>query len=141
MEGIVLRFDCEGVDFAEAAQLIEGAPLGSREPERLERAFRNSARVCFAYEGPELVGTCRALTDGEYQAAVYDVCVRADRQGRGIGRAMLRALLDRLPPVTTILYASPGREPFYDGLGFRRMRTAMARFSNYEERRAAGYVD
>jgi ribosomal protein S18 acetylase RimI-like enzyme len=139
--GIELRFDCDGLDCREAAELIERAPLGSRDPEKLRVAFENSDLVCLAFDGKRLVATARALTDGAYQAAIYDVCVLPEYQGKGIGSRVVRALLDRLPPVTAILYASPGREPFYEGLGFRKMRTAMGRFADYEGRRTAGYVE
>ena len=41
-----------------------------------------------------LVGTARAITDGSKYAWVYDVCVRADRRGGGVGQALMRLVLD-----------------------------------------------
>lgn len=41
-----------------------------------------------------LVGTARALSDGAKYAWVYDVCVRPDWRGRGVGHALMRLLLE-----------------------------------------------
>jgi ribosomal protein S18 acetylase RimI-like enzyme len=41
-----------------------------------------------------LIGTARAIADGAKYAWVYDVCVRGDWRGRGLGKAMMRLLLD-----------------------------------------------
>ena len=40
-----------------------------------------------------------------------------------------------------ILYAVPGREPFYRKFGFRRMRTAMAIFEDQALAFERGYID
>jgi hypothetical protein len=40
-----------------------------------------------------------------------------------------------------ILYAVPGKEPFYRKLGFRRMTTAMAIFENQAQAFERGYLD
>jgi ribosomal protein S18 acetylase RimI-like enzyme/nitroimidazol reductase NimA-like FMN-containing flavoprotein (pyridoxamine 5'-phosphate oxidase superfamily) len=45
-------------------------------------------------EAGVLVGTARAITDGSKYAWVYDVCVRADRRGGGVGQALMRLVLD-----------------------------------------------
>ena len=58
-----------------------------------------------------------------------------------MGRAVVSALLSRMEGLTVILFASPGKEPFYERLGFRRMKTGMGRFARYEERREQGYVE
>jgi len=39
-----------------------------------------------------------------------------------------------------ILYAVPGREPFYKKFGFMRMRTAMAIFENQQQQLERGYL-
>jgi len=40
-----------------------------------------------------------------------------------------------------ILYANPGTESFYEKLGFRRMKTAMAIFSDQERAIRRGLVE
>ncbi len=39
-----------------------------------------------------------------------------------------------------ILYAVPGREPFYEKFGFHRMNTAMAISSDPQKAMADGYI-
>ena len=40
-----------------------------------------------------------------------------------------------------ILYANPGTEGFYEKLGFRRMRTAMAIFKDQERAVGRGLIE
>ncbi len=40
-----------------------------------------------------------------------------------------------------ILYAVPGKEPFYEAFGFRRMTTVMAIFENQERAHKRGYLE
>jgi ribosomal protein S18 acetylase RimI-like enzyme len=135
-----LRRSAESVDWAELAVVFERAPLGPREPGKLQRAFERSHRVCFAYEAERLVGAARLLSDGEYYAAVYDVVVLPEYQRRGIGAKMLAELMDGLAVGSTILVSVPGREPFYARQGFAPLKTAMARYREPERARDAGYI-
>ncbi|MDX9834754.1 MAG: GNAT family N-acetyltransferase [Desulfobulbus sp.] len=63
-------------------------------------------------------------------------------QGQGIGTRIIERILTSLPPAcTVILFASPGKEPFYKALGFRRMRTGMAQFNDPKTMAARGFTD
>lgn len=134
-------FDADGVDWQKVADLLKEAAMASFEAERHERAFRNSAVTVFFYDGERLVALGRALSDGAYQAALYDVAVCPDYQGRGLGRAVVEALLERLTAMNVLLYASPGKEAFYEKFAFRRMKTAMARFVDVGKAMERGFVD
>jgi len=137
---ITLLDDQSQIDWCAAAEVFRLAPLGTREPEKLRRAFRNSYASAFAFHGNRLVGLGRAVCDGEYQAAIYDIVVVGECQGRGIGSAIMRNLLSRLPVDNVILYAVPGKEGFYGKLGFRRMRTALAHLGPAMADPAIGYL-
>ncbi len=137
---IELRFDTKGVDWQEAVTLIERAPLGSREPLKLERTFNNSDLVCFAWDGEKLVGLGRVLSDGEVQSVIYDLCLLPEYQGRQLGRMMMTEMMDRLDTPTVVLWAVPGKENFYGKFGFKPMLTAMARFENPEKSATQGYI-
>lgn len=136
-----LHHTCEGVDWERAARVFELAPLGTREPRRLRRAFEATHTVCFAYLGDELVGLGRALSDGEYQAAVYDLCILPEHQGKGLGDAMLKDIMRRSGAEHVILYAKPGKEGFYRRRGFARMLTAMSRRDDPAAMREGGYIE
>jgi len=119
---------CGGIDWTGIPQALREAGMGYYEPERHRRAFENSFATAFVFDGSRLVGFGRVLSDGAYQAALYDVVVLPAWQGRGIGRAILEHLLQKVRDCNAILYANPGKEGFYGRLGFRRLTTGMGRF-------------
>ena len=64
------------------------------------------------------------------------------QQGQGVGKEIVARLV-RLSALhrKIILYAVPGKEPFYEVFGFRRMTTAMAIFENPVRAHQNGYLD
>jgi predicted N-acetyltransferase YhbS len=55
-------------------------------------------------------------------------------QGTGLGKQLVGDLVERSRGhKKIILYAVPGREPFYRKFGFLRMKTAMAIFENQQQ--------
>jgi len=131
-----------GVDWEELSQLYRIAPLGDKKPEDLKIVFRNSRFTCFVSEAGRLVGAGRVLSDGLDCAYLCDVAVLPSHQGRGIGKAILTDLIERCRGHRKIiLYAVPGKEPFYRKFGFRRMTTAMAIFESESRARELGVID
>jgi len=64
-------------------------------------------------------------------AYIGDVAVHPDHQGRGLGSGIMRRLVELASGhKKIILYASPGTEAFYEGLGFLPMNTAMGLWSD-----------
>lgn len=117
-----LSTDIESVSWKELACLFERAPLGKRrEPEMLEVAFRNSLLRVFAFDGTKLVGAGRALSDGVWRAAIYDVAVLPEYQGKGIGHKIVHHLIDAAKVDVIMLYAVPGKSKYYERFGFRKM--------------------
>jgi ribosomal protein S18 acetylase RimI-like enzyme len=134
--------DAAAVDWAELSELYRLAPLGEKPPENLAIVFSNSMFSCFVYSGGRLVGAGRALADGLDCSYIADVAVHPDHQGRGLGRAIVLELVQRSSRhKKIILYANPGKELFYDRLGFLRMRTAMAIFSDPAAAIASGVLE
>lgn len=79
------------------------------------------ASVCAVAEG-HVIGTGRILGDGMY-SYVQDLVVLTSWRGRGVGTALLDALLtwhDREQPGPIGLMAAPGTEAFYLRAGFVR---------------------
>lgn len=139
-----IRFsnDADGIRWDELAQLYERAPLGAkRAPEKLKLAFDNSLLKVFAFDGARLVGAGRALSDGVWRAAIYDVAVLPEYQGQGIGSEMVQSLVRSAGVDVVMLYAAPGKERFYEKFGFRKMKTAMAIMPDPEDRRARGFIE
>ena len=138
---IVWSDSLEDVDWNELAELYRVAPLGNKTPQGLRTAFGNSMFRCFAREDGRLVGVGRALADGVDCSYVCDVAVLPSHQGTGLGRQVIERLLELSHGhKKIILYAVPGKEPFYRRFGFRRMLTAMAIFENQAQAAERGYV-
>ena len=131
----------EKVDWEELSRLYLVAPLAKKDPSDLKVAFSNSMFMCFVYDSGKLIAVGRALADGRDCSCICDVAVHPNYQGRGIGKQVVSKLVD-LSKVhkKIILYANPGKEPFYRKLGFKRMTTAMAIFQDQDKALANGLI-
>jgi GNAT superfamily N-acetyltransferase len=137
---IRLKFDTNGVDWSEVIEVFRRAPLGERDPEKLQRACENSFVVCFAYDRDTVIGMGRAISDGEYYAGLYDIVVLPEYQGKGVGKTIVEAIHDRLPVNLITLFTVPGVQPFYMKCGYHNLLTGMIRSSKPELLRAEGYI-
>jgi ribosomal protein S18 acetylase RimI-like enzyme len=123
---VTYRFDTEGLCQTELEALFKAAELGGRVGAKIVRAFANSSLVCLAFDSTRLIGASRALTDWEYHATIYDVVVHPDYQRRGIGRRMMRELMQRLKVWRIMLVADDGVKSFYRRIGFGDYQDVMA---------------
>jgi spermidine synthase len=85
-----------------------------------------SGTYCFviAEQGGRIIGMGRAISDGISDAYIQDVTVRKELRGRGIGKAIIRRLVEKLKAdgLQWIgLISEPGYEGFYRELGFAVM--------------------
>lgn len=133
--------DADNIDWRELADVIEAAPLGKRDLVKLETAFRNSEMRCFAYHDGRLIGAGRGISDGALRAAIYDVVVLPEYQGKGIGTMIMKNLIGKANAEIIMLFANPGKEPFYGKFGFSKMKTAMAIMDDPESRRKQGLIE
>ena len=90
-----------------------------REVESVREALANSIAVGVREDG-ELVASARVVTDGVYYAKCYDVVVREERRGEGIGAELLDAVVSHpeLEDVFLSLTCREGLVPFYERCGF-----------------------
>jgi len=76
-----------------------------------------------------IIGVGRAMTDGVFNAAIYDAVVHRDFQRQGIAKKIMEFFLDKLSNVSCIhLISTTGNEEFYRKLGLKKLKTGMARF-------------
>lgn len=127
-------------EWQNVADILRSVGMGAHSPEKHKKAFEASYCSVFLYHQEELIGFGRALSDGQYQAAIYDCAVKEKYQKKGCGKIILQQLLERLVGLNIILYASPGKEGFYEKLGFRRMKTGMASFVRSEYMKENGFT-
>jgi ribosomal protein S18 acetylase RimI-like enzyme len=132
----------DGVDWDELSALYKVAPLGDKPAASLKIVFTNSRYRCFVRDDGRIVGVGRALADGVDTSYICDVAVLPAYQGTGLGKQIVGQLvaLSR-GHKKIVLYAVPGKQPFYRKFGFLRMKTAMAIFDNQALARERGYVE
>ena len=129
------------IDWNELSRLYEAAPLGHKDPEKLKIAFTNSMFRCFVHEHGALVGVGRALADGADCSYICDVAVLPSHQGTGLGKKIVERLVElSRGHKKIILYAVPGKEGFYENLGFKPMNTAMSIFEDEASALARGFI-
>jgi ribosomal protein S18 acetylase RimI-like enzyme len=87
------------------------------------------------------VGLGRIISDGVIHAAMYDIAVSPNMQGRGIGKMIVQHLISKVPHCNVILYAMPGREAFYTKEGFRLLKTGMGLFIHAERMLVKGFIE
>lgn len=93
----------------------------TRDPAMLRRAFAGSLAVLGAYDGGRLIGLVRAVGDGASVLLVQDLLVLPEWQRKGVGTALMRAMLERFNTVyQTFLMTDDTAEhdAFYRSLGF-----------------------
>lgn len=136
------RDSLEGLDWDELSRLYQAAPLGNKQPDGLKLVFSNSMFKCLVFDAGRLVGAGRAMADGLDCSYICDVAVHPSHQGIGLGRQIVSRLLElSRGHRKIILYAVAGKEPFYEKLGFRRMKTAMAIFENQPQAFERGLIE
>lgn len=93
-------------------------------PDVLRNGFANSMLLLAAYEGEQLLGIIRAVGDGHTIVFIQDILVFPEHQRKGIGSALLKAILDKYSHVRQIELATDNTRKtisIYKSMGFREM--------------------
>ena len=119
-----LSTDKARLDVARIHALLAGQAYWARG--RSLEAVRQSIEhsLCFGvYEGPELVGFARVVTDYTVIAWLLDVLVAEDHRGRGIGKALVEAALAHpgLQNVRRWMLGTRDAHELYRQYGFREL--------------------
>lgn len=94
----------------------------TQRPDMLRDAFAGSRDVLAAYDGTQLVGILRAVGDGASILYVQDILVQPRWQRRGVGSALMQALLARWPQIYQTMLCTddtPKTVSFYESLDLR----------------------
>ena len=119
---------CEYKQYIEQEILHLYASVGwtayTDHPEQLRKGFENSMLTLAAYKDDQLLGIIRTVGDGHTIVFVQDILVFPEHQRKGVGSALLQAILDRYSHVRQIELATdntPKTIAFYKSMGFREM--------------------
>ena len=79
-----------------------------------------------AWEDKQLVGFCRAVSDGVYRAYVEDVVVLGTHRGQGIGRQLMDRMMKELNGIEVVsLFCSAKLTEYYKNSGFTQTRQVV----------------
>ncbi|WHX98082.1 GNAT family N-acetyltransferase [Neobacillus sp. DY30] len=99
--------------------------------EMIKQVFEASNVFAFVTLNGRVVGFGRAMSDGVFNAAIYDVLVHPEFQKQGIAKRIMEYLLAKLSKVSCVhLISTTGNEDFYKKLGLKKTKTGMARYLN-----------
>ncbi len=93
-------------------------------PEVLRKGFDHSLLTLAAYDGEQILGIIRVVGDGYTIVFVQDLLVFPEHQRKGIGSALLKAVLDQYRHVRQIELAIDHTQKtiaFYKSMGFQEM--------------------
>lgn len=136
-----IKKDCSGVNWNTVQEILKNVGMGYYVADLHQKAFEASYATVFTYHAGQLIGFGRAISDGAYQAAIYDCAVLPEFQGKGIGKIIMHNILSQISHCNIILYASPGKEDFYETHCFRKMKTGMAHFIKSDSMRERGFTE
>ncbi len=114
---LAIKLDCKGVNWRTISETLKIVGMGYHEPDVHRKAFEASHTTIFVHHSDRLIGFGRAISDGVLQAAVCDCTVLPEFQRKGIGKMIFEKITEQISSCNIILYASPGKEGFYQKLG------------------------
>lgn len=98
----------------------------AEKPEKLMAALRNSETLVTARKEGTLVGLSNAISDGHLVVYFPHVLVHPDYQGEGIGKKMMKVLMERYDGFhQKSLVSDFDAVAFYQRLGFTRSGTMV----------------
>lgn len=103
----------------------------NKDEKTIKEIFTRSSHISIALYNNEVIGLARALSDGIYNAAIYDLVVKDNYQKLNIGRKILENILLEIGDLSCIhLISTTGNCEFYYKAGFRKLKTGMAIYQN-----------
>jgi predicted N-acetyltransferase YhbS len=116
------------IDLDEMIRLYVDSTLGERRPvderDRMARMLEEANLVITAWDDDLMVGISRSITDWVYCTYLSDLAVRADYQGQGIGKELVRLTREATPAASVILLAAPLAVDYYPKIGMTRHDSA-----------------
>jgi len=95
---------------------------------KIKEAFLNTYKVVTVWDGDKIIGAGRMLSDGVCYGWIHDFAVLPDYPKKGIGRNIMSELMHGNESLLIGLTSAFGAEEFYYKLGFKKHKTALAKY-------------
>ncbi|QIH77436.1 GNAT family N-acetyltransferase [Macrococcoides canis] len=127
MENISIYNCYEEQDITRMVEVYKSVGWMNHDYNKVSIILNNSTHIAIAKLDDNIIGFARALSDGVFNAAIYDVVVCPEYQKRGIAKLLLENLLAQFEDLSCIhLISTTGNEAFYKKIGFKKLTTGMA---------------
>jgi GNAT superfamily N-acetyltransferase len=124
-----INYDIEKLDPDEFVALLIDSTLGERRPvgdkERIIKMCKHANLILTARHDAKLVGVARCLTDFAYCTYLSDLAVAGSYQRMGIGKELIRRVMEAVPETNLILLAAPKAMEYYPRIGMTRHEGAF----------------
>ena len=92
-----------------------------RNKQQIDKMLLNSTVVVSLWHHNQLIGFGRATSDLVFRAVLWDVVVASDRQGLGLGKLIIEAILTnkKIKSVERIYLMTTNSSEFYRQFGFK----------------------
>lgn len=128
-----LKHELEPSDLPILKNIYQSVGWKKHDETIIQKVFDASTHKVFLMEGDKIIGFARALSDGVFNATIYDVVVHKEYQNNGVARMVLEDLLQQLEHISCVqLIATTGNDTFYKKFGFKKLKTGMAIYQNEE---------
>jgi len=113
----------EPINTDQFIELLRNSTLGERRPVDdhvcMKGMISNSNLTVSAWDGKNLVGISRCMTDFHYACYLSDLAVNETYQKSGVGKELQRLTQNQLgPKCKLILIAAPAANSYYEHIGF-----------------------
>ena len=89
----------------------------------LKECLANSDVIVSIWNGNEIVGFGRALSDGVYRGVLWDIVIDKNHQGKGFGKLIVKSLLNskKIKNTKKIYLMTTNKKLFYSQIDFKEV--------------------
>ncbi|BCB02543.1 GNAT family N-acetyltransferase [Bacillus sp. KH172YL63] len=120
--GLTIREGTESVPADAVEALFQDAGWARNTPdwqkEKFSLIFTNSTWAFTVWDGNDMIGMIRVISDRIMAANIMDLVVLTGYRGRGIGKKLVELCVQKLPHGDWFAHTSANNFPFYKTCGF-----------------------
>ncbi|MBA4850668.1 GNAT family N-acetyltransferase [Emticicia sp. BO119] len=99
-----------------------GLPRPTQDIERIGKMYANANLIISAWNGNQLVGVSRAITDWVWCCYLADLAVRQDYKATGIGKQLVKLTKEKAGEQSMVLLLSvPTAMEYYPKIGMEKV--------------------